>query len=119
MKKKIISALGIDVILQWLTLFCSYRELPNAFEDINKPIATGGFPFKAFEYPVPPMGSDWPPSDMWPMFFANLAIWLVVGILIALIFGKKLENNKVFKTIGISAILLSVIGIFYIMLKFD
>ncbi|OGM00586.1 hypothetical protein A2480_04560 [Candidatus Uhrbacteria bacterium RIFOXYC2_FULL_47_19] len=65
------------------------------------------------------MGSDWPPSDIWPMFFANLAIWLVVGILIALIFSKKLENNKVFKTIGISAILLSVIGIFYIMFKFD
>jgi len=119
MKKKNISALGIGVILQWLTLFFSYRELPNAFEDINKPIATGGFPLKAFEYPVPPMGSDWPPADMWPMFFANLAIWLVVGILIALIFGKKLENNKVFKTIVISAILLSVIGIFYIILKFD
>ena len=72
MKKKIISGLGIGIILQWISLFFSYRELPNAFEDINKPIATGGFPFKAFEYPVPPMGSDWPPVDMWPMFFANL-----------------------------------------------
>ncbi|EKE05561.1 MAG: hypothetical protein ACD_19C00217G0001 [uncultured bacterium] len=119
MKNKIISGLKIGIILQWLSLFFSYQKLPNAFEDINKPIATGGFPFKVFEYPVSPMGNNWPPSDMWPMFFANLAIWLVVGILIALIFGKKLENNKVFKTITLSAIILSIIGILYIMLKFD
>lgn len=119
MRNKIISGLGIGLILQWLSLFFSYRELPNAYEDISRPIATGGFPFKAFEYPVPPMGSDWPPAEMWPMFFLNLAIWLMVGLFIALAVGKRLENQKVFKTIGILAILLSVFGIFYIMLKFD
>lgn len=119
MKNKILSALSIGVILQWLSIFLSYRELPNAYVDINKPIATGGFPFKAFEYPVPPMGSDWPPVEMWPMFFLNLAIWLAVGLIVAFLLSNKITNQKVFKTIGILAILLSVLGIFYIMLMFD
>lgn len=119
MKNKIISGLGIGIILQWLSLFFSYRELPNAYEDINKPIATGGFPFEAFEYPVPPMGSDWPPAEMLPMFFLNIAIWLVVGLIIAFMFSKKMDNRKALSTIGILAILLSVFGIFYIMFKFD
>jgi len=119
MKKKIISALGIGVILQWISLILSYRELPNAYKNINTPIATGGFPFKAFEYPTPPMGSDWPPTEMWPMFFLNLAIWIVVGLLVSFVLSKKITNQKVFKTICISAILLSLFGIFYIMLKFD
>lgn len=119
MKNKIISGLGIGAILQWLSLFFSYRELPNAYEDISKPIGTGGFPFKAFEYPVPPMGNDWPPAEMWPMFFVNFAIWLAVGLLVAFVLSKKITNPKVLKTISILAILLSVFGIFYIMLKFD
>jgi len=119
MKNKIISALGIGVILQWLSLFLSYRELPNAYENINKPIAVGGFPFKIFEYPVPPMGSNWPPIDTWPTFFLNLTIWLVIALIITLLFGKKLENKKVIKTVSILAILLSVFGMFYITFKFD
>ena len=114
MKNKIISALGIGVILQWLSLFLSYRELPNAYANINNPIAIGGFPFKTFDYPVPPMGSNWPPADTWPTFFLNLAIWLVIAFIIALLLGNKLENKKLFKTIGVLAILLSVFGIFYI-----
>lgn len=119
MKNKILSAVSFGVILQWFSLFFSYRELPNAYENINKPIATGGFPFRTFEYPVPPMGSDWPPADTWPTFFLNFAIWLVIGLVISLLFGKKLENKKMIKTIGILAVLLSVFGVFYIMFKFD
>lgn len=119
MKNKIISALGIGIILQWLSLFLSYRELPNAYKDINKPITTSGFPFKVFEYPVPPMGSNWPSADSWLTFFLNLAIWLIIGIVAVLLLGKKLENKKTIKTISILAVLLSVIGVSYIRLKFD
>jgi len=119
MKKKIISGLGIGLILHWLSLFLSYRELPNTYEDITKPIATGGFPFKTFEYPVPPMGSDWPPSEMWPMFFLNLAIWIIIGLLVAFILNKKITNEKIFKVINILAILMTLNGLLYIMLKFD
>ena len=119
MKNKIISALGIGIILQWLSLFFSYKELPNAYKDINEPIATGGFPFQTFEYPVPPMGSDWPPTDTWPIFFLNLAIWVFIGMLIVLNLNKKLENKKIFYIINTLAIVLSVLGVFYIMLRFD
>lgn len=117
MKNTIVSGLGIGVVLHWLSLFLSYRELPD--EGIYKPIATGGFPFKAFEYPFPPMGSDWPPADMWPMFFLNLVIWMAVSVLVVFVLGKKLKNQKLYKAISILATLLSVFGIFYIMLKFD
>lgn len=119
MKLKILSALGIGTILQWLSLFFSYRALPNDEYNISKPIATGGFPFKVFDYPVPPMGNDWPPADVWPMFFANLAIWLLVGSLIALLLGKKIENKNIQLTIAVSAIFLTIFGILYIMFKFD
>lgn len=119
MKNRIVFTMSIGVILQWLSLFFSYSELPNAYQDINNHIATGGFPLKIFEYPVPLMGSDWPPTNTWPTFFLNFAIWLAVGLLISILLDKKLENKRLIKSLGILAILLSVIGIFYIMLKFD
>jgi hypothetical protein len=117
MKNKIISAISIGVILNWLSLFFSCRKLPNI--DINQPIATGGFPFKVFEYPFPPMGHDWPPAGSWPMFFLNLVVWLVVSFFIFLLFGKKKVNKKNTAIFAISAVILSLLGVFYIMLKFD
>lgn len=119
MKNKIVPAMSIGIILQWLSLFFSYRELPSAYQDIKKIIATGGFPLKIFEYPVPPMGSDWPPANTWPTFFLNFTIWLAIGLLISILLAKKLEDKRLIKSLGILAILLSVIGIFYIMFKFD
>jgi hypothetical protein len=93
--------------------------LPNAYQDISKPIAIGGFPLKIFEYPVPPMGNNWPPADTWSTFFLNFAIWLMVGFIISLLLGKKLEKKKLIKSLNILAIFLSALGVFYIMLKFD
>jgi len=120
MKSKIISAISIGVILQWLSLFFSYRRLPNFYQgNINQPVATGGFPLKFFEYPVPPMGSNWPPANSWPMFIINLTIWLLVAFIIFWLLGKKVENKKVMAISVISAVVLSLLGIFYIMLKFD
>lgn len=119
MRHKILSALGLGVIFQWLSLFFSYRELPNTFEDIKTPIATGGFPFKAFEYPFPPMGNNWPPLKAWPIFFLNLIIWIIISAIIVFLLGKKIENKKIVTIIGILATVLSLFGIFYITLKFD
>lgn len=120
MKNKIISAVGLGVILNWLSLFFSYRRLPNYYQgSINQPIATGGFPLKIFEYPVPPMGNDWPPVDSWTVFIINLVIWLAIAWLISLSLSKRMESRKVMATSVISAIVLSFLGIFYIMLRFD
>jgi hypothetical protein len=120
MKNKIISVISIGVILNWLSLFFSCRKLPNFYQgDISQPIATGGFPLKIFEYPVPPMGNDWPPVNSWPMFILNLIIWLLVAWLISRSLGKKMANRRAMAIFIISAVVLSLFGIFYIMLKFD
>ncbi len=120
MKNKILSAFGIGVILQWLSLFLSYRKLPNAYETINGPVATGGFPFKAFEYPIPPRGHDWPPMDTWPAFFLNLTIWIAIGFVIALSLGKASEKKEVAAAMLLFlTIPLSLFGIFYILFQFD
>lgn len=119
MMNKIVSGLGIGLILQWIALFASYQKLPNAYEDISKPIATGGFPVQAFEYPVPPLGGDWPPAHMWPSFFLNLAIWLAVGLIFAFMLGGKLKDQRTVKIIMIIAFVTTFLGIKYINLLFD
>lgn len=117
MKNKIISIVSLGVSLNWLSLFFSYRRLQNI--NINQIFATGGFPFKVFEYPFPPMGHDWPPLETWPIFFANLFIWIAFASLIIFFNGKKTKNRTMMSFLAISAIVLSLLGIFYIMLKFD
>jgi hypothetical protein len=118
MKNKIISLMGIGIILNWLSLFLSYKKYPNT-ENIYEPMASGGFPFKTFEYPHPPMGSDWPPAEVWPTFFLNLAIWLMLAALIAVLFRKKIESNKMQKRIILGAIYITLFGLVYIGFKFD
>jgi hypothetical protein len=117
MKNKIISIISLGISLHWLSLFFSYHKLQNI--DINQAIATGGFPLKVFEYPFPPMGHDWPPLETWPVFFMNLFIWLVFAWLIGFLIGKKMKKRNMMSFLAISAIVLSLLGIFYIMLKFD
>jgi hypothetical protein len=117
MKNKIISIISLGISLNWLSLFFSYHKLQNT--DINQAIAIGGFPLRIFEYPFPPMGHDLPPLETWPIFFANLFIWVAFAYLIGFSIGKKVENRKMMSFLVISAIILSLLGIFYIMLKFD
>lgn len=120
MKNKIIPIVSLGISLNWLSLFFSYSRLPNFYQgNISQPIATGGFPLKIFEYPVPPMGSDWPPISAWPMFILNLIIWLFVAFIISWLLNKKVENRKVMIISIILAIVLSILGLLYIMLKFD
>lgn len=116
-KNKIISIISLGISLNWLSLFFSYRRLQNI--NINQIFATGGFPFKVFEYPFPPMGHDWPPAGAWPLFFVNLFIWMAFASLIIFFTGKKMENRAMMSFLAISAIVLSLFGIFYIMLNFD
>lgn len=118
MKNKLLAALGIGIILNWLSLFFSYKKLPNAYEDITQPIATGGFPFEVFEYPAASMG-NWPPLEIWLNFFLNLGIWILVGYIILIFFTQKIKDKKVVNQIVIMALTLSAVGIIYLLLKFD
>jgi len=129
-------AFGISVILFYASLFMSYQEIGRKWwfwestdrrivgeTDLYKPIATGGFPIKAFGYSVPPMGSDEPPIEAWPLFFANMAIWFVAGNIIVAFLPKKYFNSKKAENIILAVFLLSglviIYGLFYVLLKFD
>lgn len=118
MKSKAVFTICSGTILLWISLFLSYRELSDV-QGIYKPVATGGFPLRVFEYPVPPMGGNWPPQDNWILFFLNFAVWLIVGFVLSLLFGKKLENKKIMNALIILAILFSAFGLLYIRIKFD
>lgn len=118
MKNKTIFTICSGTILLWVSLFLSYRELPNV-QDIYKTMATGGFPLRALEYPFPVMGGNWPPQNNWVLFFLNFAVWLIVGFVLSLLFGKRLENKKITNALIILAIFFSVLGLFYIRIKFD
>lgn len=118
MKNKALFTICSGTILLWISLFLSYRELPDA-QDIYKLMATGGFPLRAFEYPFPAMGGNWPPQDNWVLFFLNFAVWLIAGFVLSLLFGKRLENKKIMRIFVILAILFSVSGLLYTRIKFD
>jgi hypothetical protein len=118
MKNKIISGISLGIILHWVSLFLSTQKILNA-DDMYGPCATGGFPLKIYEYPYSPMGNDHPPIDTWPIFFLNLLIWIILGLLISLIFNKKFEDKKIIKILIITAIIMSMIGKIFLLIKFD
>ncbi len=118
MKNKALFTICSGTILLWISLFLSYRELPDV-QDIYKPMAISGFPLRAFEYPFPVMGGNWPPQDNWVLFLLNFAIWLIVGFVLSLLFGKRLENKKIMNALIILTILFSSLGLLYIRIKFD
>jgi len=65
------------------------------------------------------MGNDWPPMEAWPVFFLNLIIWIIVASVIFFILGKRFENRRSMTSLVVSAIFMSMLGLSYLMLKFD
>lgn len=118
LRNRTIFSISSGVLLLWASLFSSYRQLPLT-SDINKSIATGGFPFKAFDYPLPPMGSDWPPSGSWYPFFLNLLIWVGVGFLFSVLLQKGIDNKKLVIILPVLATITTIFGLLYIMWMFD
>ncbi len=114
--------LGGAQILLWLSLWLSTRAVPQVWpENIQLPIQTAGFPFRAFEYPHPPMGGDVPPAAMWPLFFLNYAFWFFVAYALASLFKNVPEPKMVKIRAGFFFIgtILSIMGLGYLVMKFD
>ncbi|MEO5927973.1 MAG: hypothetical protein ABIO72_04605 [Patescibacteria group bacterium] len=119
-----ISVVGIGSLLTWISLWISTRNLPGAAlsVDVFAPIQKAGFPFIAFLYPPSPMGNDMPPFEMWLPFFLNLAFWTIVGWIIMQLAQKFLPNIKYTFIVASATILgvaCSLIGLGYVVLKFD
>ena len=122
MLKKLLLIISTGITLQWISLFLSYRELPEAKQKFPDIMATGGFPFKIFTYPFPPTGNDHAPIEAWPMFFLNLGIWVVIVVIIYFVLKEKLTEKTLTRfciLFCFLAIFLSAIGKLYLLLKFD
>ena len=103
--------------MMWISLFISYQRLPDA-NNLNKPIATGGFPITAFEYPPSVLGNNIPPIDSWGLFYLNLSFWIVIGICIAMLLRKHLKK-RISYIFLVASIIISIYGLGYLLIKFD
>ena len=113
-----IVALSLGVIIMWITLFSSSQELPGSYNNLRNPVAIGGFPIVAFEYPPGALGNNIPPTDSWGSFYLNLCFWIVIGSGIAILLRKRL-NKKRAHIFFITNIVVSIYGLGYLLLKFD
>ena len=93
--KNIVFSISLGIWLLWMSLFFSYRDVPNnvvCYDNSLKElsdfiIAEGGFPIKAFKYPGCYAGGGWPPIESWFPFFLNFLFWLAVAFFISFIFS--------------------------------
>jgi len=110
----------------WFSLIASFCLNPSFSKssvvpfDLNNPnsiYATGGFPFKVYDYPLPPMGPGPEQSEI--PFLMNFIFWLLVTILFFLLLKKQADNKKIMAVSITAAVLSTVIGLVYLVLKFD
>lgn len=107
------------IIAQWLSLVLSEHSIPYT-DFMKEPVAAGGFPLTIFQYPQPPMGHDLPPYSMWPKFYLNFLIWIVIAVVVYFFIPAHLKKNKKILTImWLLAGLLSFWGFGYVGIKFD
>ncbi len=112
-----IAALSLGVVMMWIALFISHQDLPDIY-GLSKPVATGGFPITAFEYPPGALGNNNPPVDSWGLFYLNLYFWIVIGASISVLLRKHLNKKKSYIFLAAS-IVMSIYGLGYLLLKFD
>lgn len=76
------------------------------------------FPIVAFEYPPAALGGNEPPTDTWGLFYLNLGFWIVIGLGVAMVLCKYL-NDKVSFKLFIASVIVSLYGLGYLFLEFD
>ncbi len=124
-------AIGFGIALTWVSLIVSYRETgalegvqfgsenPYTFNPNNPAtvFATGGFPFKAYDYPMPVMGPG-PEQSTLPLI-GNFLFWILLcyGVLLLI---KKHVYSLWLERLGILVAFFStVIGLLYLLIRFD
>lgn len=104
------------VIFFWISLFLSFRVTG---EELTKRFATGGFPIRSFVYSSPPMGNDHVPLEAWGGFAVNVLFWFFVCSLIFPLLPERFRTEKWKCIIVCGAIVLTIIGKGYLLLRFD
>lgn len=123
-------AIGGGITLFWLSHFASYKPNPEfsmdevlagggAF-DLNNPgtiYASGGFPLKAYDYPFPPLGPG-PHQPIWPLAI-NLLFWIAICYGVMWLYRTEKIPVWISRGVTILAIVTTIIGMGYLLLKFD
>ena len=122
-KEDLIFVFFFGFFLLWTTLFLSYSPIPE-YEYVENSIPTfvaiGGFPFIAFHYPSPPMGSDVVSQSMWPLFYLNEFFWLIIGTILTKLLPQKIKNYSQIRLFCIvMTLIISLSGLGYLVLRFD
>jgi hypothetical protein len=124
-KERAYVSVWIGTILMWASIFITYARSFTAGHPLSESVdAISGFPLMAFYYPIPPMGSDIPPWQMWPAFFVNYIFWILIGVLVS-----RFVASHIFKKTKYGRLLMFVLpligfgfmlaGFFHVILKFD
>lgn len=116
-----LTTLSLGIVFTWLALWGSYHALPPINEMKHGDIlATAGFPFHTFNYPYPPLGGDEPPLDTWQWFYANEVFWLATAAGVVTIVKQKLfAKTSLMTGLFVVTPIVSVIGLIYLLLRFD
>ncbi len=122
--KSVISflTLAFSQILLWSSHAISYNFFPEKSVDTYfpyNPIASAGFPRQAFLYPVPPMGADYPPIEMWRIFFMNYLFWFFIAAVITILIPRKFYTSKIVAILYIIAVYSALFGLGHTIIAFD
>ena len=109
--------LGSGAILQWWSIFLSYKQINTT---VNYSVfATSGFPFTIFEFSSPTMNGGIP-LQTWPLFFASYLFWLAISFIINYYIPKKITENRGTTYILVAyAIIVSMLGFGRLLIQFD
>lgn len=104
------------LIANWIVLWATERPVTGS-QDFA---ATAGFPFRAMLYPRPPMGNDYVPVEMWVNFVANAIFWTCIALLLMHVplLARPLHRYRL-KTVALLMAGMTVVGAFWLLLKFD
>ena len=123
-------ALCLAIILTWLSLWFSYRtqtysdqavtDYLNSSLALKAPIAArAGFPLTTFYFPVPPLGNDIPDQGSFFPFALNVMLWFLFSFYFLHYLPKKWLKQKFEQGLVYSAFVLSLFGLFWVILQYD
>lgn len=120
--------LSLAVVATWVSLWVSTQPLPIDDAQVESYLKNGGatplsgrggWPLPAFKYPVPPLGSDTPNADAYFPFVLNVAFWIAVMTCALWFVPRRWLLPAIERTaIGLAS-LMTVFGVFFLLLKFD
>lgn len=126
MNVRIVNLLGLT--LTWVAIFKSTDSFAvppadiQAYFDHRGPLPVagiGGWPYPTFQYPPSPLGGDIPPvSSVYP-FILNWIFWSLVVAAVMWFIPKRFLTSTVDRVVSGLAILTSLGGLLFLLLKFD